>query len=98
MPAGPRAPLEPLSSGMKAPVLLARALAREPAAPRLDAPANHLDIASARWLEDYLLRFGGTLVFVTHDRTFLGRLATPAVGGDRGRLFGWPCDYPTFLG
>ncbi len=86
-----------LSSGMKRRVLLARALVREPDVLLLDEPTNHLDIESIRWLEDYLLRFGGTLVFVTHDRTFLGRLATRIVEVDRARLFDWSCDYPTFL-
>ncbi|WP_435009776.1 ATP-binding cassette domain-containing protein [Tundrisphaera lichenicola] len=93
----PDAPFESLSSGMKRRVLLARALVLEPDALLLDEPTNHLDIESIRWLEDYLLRFGGTLVFVTHDRTFLGRLATRIVEVDRGRLFDWSCDYPTFL-
>ena len=93
----PDAPFESLSSGMKRRVLLARALVREPDILLLDEPTNHLDIESIRWLEDYLLRFGGTLVFVTHDRTFLGRLATRIVEVDRGRLFDWSCDYPTFL-
>ena len=86
-----------LSSGMKRRVLLARSLAREPDVLLLDEPTNHLDIESIRWLEDHLLRFGGTLVFVTHDRTFLGRLATRIVEVDRARLFDWSCDYPTFL-
>ena len=93
----PDAPFESLSSGMKRRVLLARALAREPDALLLDEPTNHLDIESIRWLEEFLLRFGGTLVFVTHDRTFLSRLATRIVEVDRGRLFDWSCDYPTFL-
>ena len=86
-----------LSSGMKRRVLLAQALVTEPDVLLLDEPTNHLDIESIRWLEDYLLRFGGTLVFVTHDRTFLSRLATRIVEVDRGRLFDWSCDYTTFL-
>jgi len=88
---------EALSSGMKRRVLLAKALVSEPDVLLLDEPTNHLDIESIRWLEDYLLRFAGTLVFVTHDRTFLSRLATRTVEVDRGRLFDWSCDYPTFL-
>ena len=91
------APFESLSSGMKRRVLLAKALVLEPDVLLLDEPTNHLDIESIRWLEEYLLRFGGTLVFVTHDRTFLSRLATRIVEVDRGRLFDWSCDYPTFL-
>ena len=63
----------------------------------LDEPTNHLDIESIRWLETFLLRYGGTIVFVTHDRVFLERLATRIVELDRGRLCDWACDYPTFL-
>ncbi len=88
---------ESLSSGMKRRVLLAKSLVLEPDVLLLDEPTNHLDIESIRWLEEYLLRFGGTLIFVTHDRTFLARLATRIVEVDRGRLFDWSCDYPTFL-
>ena len=93
----PDASFESLSSGMKRRVLLAKSLVLEPDVLLLDEPTNHLDIESIRWLEDYLLRFGGTLVFVTHDRTFLSRLATRIVEVDRGRLFDWSCDYATFL-
>jgi ABC transport system ATP-binding/permease protein len=63
----------------------------------LDEPTNHLDIDAIRWLEDFLLRWGGTLLFVTHDRVFLQRLATRIIELDRGRLFDWNCDYSTFL-
>ncbi len=93
----PGARFADLSSGMKRRVLLARALVDEPDILLLDEPTNHLDIESIRWLEDYLLRYGGTLVFVTHDRVFLSRLATRIVELDRGRLYDWACDYPTFL-
>ena len=88
---------EALSSGMKRRVLLARALVADPDILLLDEPTNHLDIDAIRWLEDFLLRYGGTLVFVTHDRVFLERLATRIVELDRGRLYDWACDYPTFL-
>jgi ATP-binding cassette subfamily F protein uup len=93
----PEARFAALSSGMKRRVLLAQSLVLEPDVLLLDEPTNHLDISSIRWLEEYLLRFGGTLVFVTHDRTFLAKLATRIVEVDRGRLFDWSCDYPTFL-
>jgi ABC transport system ATP-binding/permease protein len=86
-----------LSSGMKRRVLLARALVAGPDILLLDEPTNHLDIESIRWLEDFLLRYGGTLVFVTHDRAFLSRLATRIAELDRGHLDDWACDYPTFL-
>lgn len=91
------APFEALSSGMKRRVLLAQALVADPDVLLLDEPTNHLDIDAIRWLEDVLLRFAGTLVFVTHDRAFLGRLATRIVELDRGRVFDWTCDYATFL-
>ena len=86
-----------LSSGMKRRVLLARALACRPDLLLLDEPTNHLDIDSIRWLEDFLLREGITLVFVTHDRVFLQKLATRIVEVERARIFDWTCDYPTFL-
>jgi ATP-binding cassette subfamily F protein uup len=92
-----RALFEELSSGMKRRVLLARALVNDPDVLLLDEPTNHLDIDSIRWLEEFLLRYGGTLVFVTHDRMFLSRLATRVVELDRGRIYDWACDYPTFL-
>ncbi len=88
---------ESLSSGMKRRVLLARALVADPDILLLDEPTNHLDIEAIRWLEDFLIRYGGTLVFVTHDRAFLGRLATRIAELDRGRLDDWACDYATFL-
>jgi ATP-binding cassette subfamily F protein uup len=88
---------ENLSSGMKRRVLLARALVAEPDILLLDEPTNHLDIESIRWLEAFLLRSGGTIVFVTHDRVFLENLATRIVELDRGRLYDWACNYTTFL-
>ena len=93
----PDARFEDLSSGMKRRVLLARALVAEPDILLLDEPTNHLDIESIRWLETFLLRSGGTLIFVTHDRVFLEKLATRIVELDRGHLYDWACDYPTFL-
>ncbi len=86
-----------LSSGMKRRVLLARSIVGEPDILLLDEPTNHLDIESIRWLEETLMRYGGTLVFVTHDRAFLSRLATRIAELDRGRLDDWACDYPTFV-
>lgn len=88
---------EVLSAGMKRRVYLARGLVREPNLLLLDEPTNHLDIASIDWLEEFLKRWGGTLVFVTHDRVFLQRLATRIIELDRGKLFDWNCDYPTFI-
>jgi len=89
---------EQLSSGMKRRVLLARALAPAPDLLLLDEPTNHLDIDAIRWLEAFLTsRWNGTLIFVTHDRMFLRKLATRILEIDRGRLFDWSCDYDTFL-
>ena len=88
---------ESLSSGMKRRVLLARALVAGPDLLLLDEPTNHLDIDAISWLEDFLGRWDGTLLFVTHDRAFLRRLATRILEIDRGRVFDWSCDYDTFL-
>jgi len=86
-----------LSAGQKRRVLLARGLVEAPQLLLLDEPTNHLDLESIRWLEEFLLAWGGALLFVTHDRTFLRRLATRIVEVDRGQLIGWACDYDTFL-
>ncbi len=63
----------------------------------LDEPTNHLDVDAITWLEEFLVRLSTTLIFVTHDRMFLRRLATRILEIDRGRLFDWSCDYDTFL-
>ncbi|MGI9472077.1 MAG: ATP-binding cassette domain-containing protein [Rubripirellula sp.] len=86
-----------LSSGMKRRVLLARAIASDPDVLLLDEPTNHLDIPAILWLEKFLSRWKNTLIFVTHDRSFLQNLATRIWEIDRGRLFDWSCDYATFL-
>ena len=93
----PEARFEVLSAGLKRRVYLARGLVREPNLLLLDEPTNHLDINAIDWLEDFLKRWGGTLLFVTHDRVFLQRLTTRIVELDRGKLFDWDCDYPTFV-
>ena len=93
----PQARFEVLSAGMKRRVLLGRGLVREPELLLLDEPTNHLDLEAIGWLEDFLTRWGGTLVFVTHDRVFLQKLTTRIVELDRGRLFDWNCSYATFL-
>ena len=93
----PTAQFKILSAGMKRRVLLARGLVRNPELLLLDEPTNHLDIEAINWLEDFLKRWGGTLLFVTHDRVFLQKLTTRIVELDRGRLFDWNCSYSTFL-
>ena len=77
--------------------MLARELVSEPDVLLLDEPTNHLDIDAILWLESFLLRWGGTLVFVTHDRVFLQKMATRIVELDRGRLYDWDCDYKIFV-
>jgi ATP-binding cassette subfamily F protein uup len=92
----PQAIVDTLSGGWKRRVLLARALVGRPDLLLLDEPTNHLDIEAITWLESFLAEYRGAVVFVTHDRTFLERLATRIVELDRGRLTSWPGDYATF--
>ncbi len=93
----PDAQTADLSGGYKRRVLLARALVNEPDLLLLDEPTNHLDINSIGWLEEFLLEYGGSILFITHDRKFLQALATRIIELDRGRLTDWPCDYATYL-
>lgn len=93
----PEAQFGPLSGGLKRRVLLARAFVSRPHVLLLDEPTNHLDLVVIDWLEDHLLRFDGALVFVTHDRVFLQKLATRIVELERGALNSWACDYDTYL-
>ena len=86
-----------LSAGLKRRVLLARALVTDPDILLLDEPTNHLDIASILWLEEFLQNYNKTIMFVTHDRTFLQKIATRIVEIDRGKLFSFSCDYKTYL-
>jgi ATP-binding cassette subfamily F protein uup len=91
------AEFDTLSGGQKRRTLLGRALAAEPDVLLLDEPTNHLDLDGIEWLETFLTRFSGSLLFVTHDRAFLQRLATRIVELDRGKLRSWECDYRTYL-
>jgi len=91
------APFNALSGGLQRRVLLAQALVREPDLLLLDEPTNHLDIDSIDWLEGFLQDFPGALLFVTHDRRFLERLATRILELDRGRITDWPGDWANYL-
>ncbi len=86
-----------LSGGWRRRVALAKALVQKPDLLLLDEPTNHLDIATIRWLEDRVYSYPGAVLFITHDRAFLQRLATRIVEIDRGRLTSWPGDYDNFL-
>ena len=86
-----------LSGGLRRRVALARALVSGPDLLLLDEPTNHLDIELIQWLEDQLLELRGAVLFVTHDRALLARLATRIIELDRGVLTSWPGDYPAFL-
>ncbi len=86
-----------LSGGWKRRVALARALVGEPDLLLLDEPTNHLDVEVIQWLEEELLGFRGGVLFVTHDRALISRLATRILELDRGVLRSWPGDYAGFL-
>jgi ABC transport system ATP-binding/permease protein len=90
-------PFDDASGGRKRQTLLARALVREPDVLLLDEPTNHLDVDAIEWLESFLIERGSTLLFVTHDRAFLRRVATRIVELDRGRLADWGADYDLYL-
>jgi len=86
-----------LSGGWRRRVLLARALISRPDILILDEPTNHLDIAMVEWLEDFLLDYAGTLIFVSHDRRFIDKVATRIVELDRGKLSDFPAPYGAYL-
>ena len=91
------AEFQALSAGMRRRVFMARTLAGEPDVLLLDEPTNHLDIGTIVWLEDFLLGYNKTIIFVTHDRAFLQKLALRIVEIDRGKLISYNCNYRTYL-
>ena len=93
----PEQPFATASGGRKRQALLARALVKQPDLLLLDEPTNHFDVEAIEWMEDYLINRGATLLFVTHDRAFLRRVATRIIELDRGRLRDWGADYDTYL-
>ena len=93
----PEQPLKALSGGWRRRAALARSLAPRPDLLLLDEPTNHLDFEAISWLESRLAAFSGAVLFITHDRAFLQRLATRIVEIDRGKLRSWPGDYADFL-
>ena len=93
----PEQPLKALSGGWRRRAALARSLAPRPDLLLLDEPTNHLDFEAISWLESRLAAFSGAVLFITHDRAFLQRLATRIVEIDRGKLRSWPGDYGDFL-
>jgi len=95
LPAGKK--MNELSGGWRRRAALARALVQKPDLLLLDEPTNHLDIATIKWLEDRVFSYPGAVLFITHDRAFLQRLATRIVEIDRGKLTSWPGDYENFL-
>lgn len=91
------AQLKSLSGGWLRRVALAKALVSQPQVLLLDEPTNHLDIEMVEWLENQLLDFDGAIVFISHDRAFIRRLATRIVDLDRGVLYSFPGDYDAYL-
>ena len=92
----PDTPFESLSGGWKRRALLARALVGEPDLLLLDEPTNHLDIPAIEWLENFLMGFKSTLLFVSHDRAFVQKLATRIIELDRGKLTSWPGNFQKY--
>ncbi|MEG3753144.1 ATP-binding cassette ATPase Uup [Psychromonas arctica] len=93
----PEITLDQLSGGWLRKVALAKALVNDPDLLLLDEPTNHLDVGTIEWLEQFLMSFQGSIVFISHDREFIRRLATRIVDIDRGKLSSWPGGYEAYL-
>ena len=91
------APMSALSGGWRRRVMLGRALVSDPQLLLLDEPTNHLDIEAITWLEEMMMDFDGALLFISHDRAFVRRLATRIVELDRGQLRVWPGSYDEYV-
>ncbi|ERK18537.1 MAG: ABC transporter ATP-binding protein [Pantoea sp.] len=89
--------LSSLSGGWLRKAALGRALVSNPRVLMLDEPTNHLDIETIDWLETFLKTFTGSIVFISHDRSFIRNMATRIVDLDRGKLVSWPGDYDQYL-
>jgi ATP-binding cassette subfamily F protein uup len=89
--------IKTLSGGWRRRAMLARTLVSDPDVLLLDEPTNHLDLDAITWLEDVMMDFSGALLFVSHDRAFVRRLATRIIDLDRGVLTVWPGDYDNYL-
>ena len=86
-----------LSGGWVRRAALARALVADPDILLLDEPTNHLDVEAITWLEDLLLNFKGSIIFISHDRSFIRKIATRIVDLDRGKLVSYPGNYDLYL-
>ena len=97
MELNPDVDIQSLSGGYKRRVLLARALVSNPDLLLLDEPTNHLDIEAIQWVEQFLLKWEGSLLFISHDRRFMDNLANRFIEIDRGKLAEYNCNYSTYL-
>ncbi|OOF41150.1 ABC transporter ATP-binding protein [Rodentibacter rarus] len=93
----PNTKLSELSGGWLRKAALARALVCDPDVLLLDEPTNHLDVEAIEWLEAFLLEFSGSIVFISHDRSFIRKMATRIVDLDRGQLVSYPGNYDLYL-
>lgn len=89
--------LSSLSGGWLRKAALAKALVCQPSVLLLDEPTNHLDIDTIRWLEEFLKSFNGSIVFISHDRSFIRQMATRIIDLDRGKIASWGGDYDSYL-